>query len=76
LIEDRGPDRILLGQEQLEIVFEALAEVSQRTRDIFVLYRLENMKQRDIAALYGVSVSAIEKHVVKALAHLTERFER
>ena len=41
-----------------------------------MLYRIEKMKQHEIAALYGLSHGAVEKHLVKAMAYLTERFER
>jgi RNA polymerase sigma-70 factor (ECF subfamily) len=73
LIEDRAPERVLLARESLAEVMRVLDELSERTRDVFILYRLENMRQREIAALFGVSVSAIEKHIIKATAHLTRR---
>lgn len=73
LIEDRAPERVLLARESLAEVMRALDELGERTRDVFILYRLENMRQREIAALFGVSVSAIEKHIIKATAHLTRR---
>ncbi|MDE2306564.1 MAG: sigma-70 region 4 domain-containing protein, partial [Gammaproteobacteria bacterium] len=44
-----------------------------RTRDIFVLFRLEHMKQKDIAALYGIAQSTVEKHVMRAVMHLATR---
>ncbi|MDB5367476.1 MAG: polymerase subunit sigma-24 [Rhodospirillales bacterium] len=73
LIEDRAPERVLLARESLAEVMRVLDELGERTRDVFILYRLENMRQREIAALFGVSVSAIEKHIIKATAHLTRR---
>jgi RNA polymerase sigma-70 factor (ECF subfamily) len=73
LVEDRGPERVLLSREALIVAETALFELPTRTREIFVLFRFEHMSQREIAALYGVSVSAVEKHVAKALAHLSQR---
>ncbi len=73
LVEDRGPERVLIGRETLLAAVKALAELPARTREIFVLFRFESMSQREIAALYGVSVSAVEKHVARALAHLAQR---
>lgn len=73
LVEDRTPSRVLIGQEALSDVLRALDELNERTRDVFILFRLENMKQREIAQLFGLSVSAVEKHVTKALAHLALR---
>jgi len=70
LIEDLGPERVLLSQEALAAALQALEELGERTRDVFVLYRLEKMKQREIAALYGISVSSVEKYVARATEHL------
>lgn len=74
LVEDRGPERVLLSQESLTEVMRALDELGDRTRDIFMLFRLERMKHREIAALYGMTVSAVEKHIAKAGVHLSRRF--
>lgn len=73
-VEDRGPERVLLGKERLADVLAALDELGERTRNIFILFRLENMKQKDIAAVYGISPSTVEKHVMKAVMHLSLRF--
>jgi len=74
LVEDRGPERVLLSQESLAQVLRALDELGERTRDIFMLYRIEKMKHRDIAQIYGITVSAVEKHVARAGAHLLRKF--
>ena len=71
LIEDLGPERVLLSQEALAAALRALEELGERTRDIFVLYRLEKMKQREIAALYRISVSSVEKSIARASEHLS-----
>ena len=55
-------------------MLRALDELGERTRDIFMMYRLEKMKHRDIAALYGITVSAVEKHIAKAGVHLLQTF--
>ena len=73
LVEDRSPERVLLGEATLTEVLAALAELGELTRNVFILYRLENMQQKDIAALYGIGQSTVEKHVMKAMLHLTAR---
>ncbi len=73
-VEDRGPERVLQGYESLSEVLRTLDELSERTRDIFILFRLENMKQRDIALAFGITVKAVEKHVLKAVTHLARRW--
>lgn len=72
-VEERDPERVLLGRDSLRSVLDALAELGERTRDIYVLFRLENLKQRDIAALYGISVSTVEKEIMRATLHLAAR---
>lgn len=55
-------------------VLQALEALGERTRDVFVLYRLEKMKHREIAALYGISVSSVEKYVARATERLSQVF--
>lgn len=74
LVEDRGPERVLLGRESIVEVLKCLDELGERTKNIFILFRLEGMRQKDIAALYGVGVTTVEKHVMKAVLHLATRF--
>jgi RNA polymerase sigma factor (sigma-70 family) len=73
-VEDRGPERVLQGCESLAEVLASLATLGDRTRDIFILFRLENMKQREIAELFGMTQKAVEKHVLKAVTHLARVF--
>jgi RNA polymerase sigma factor (sigma-70 family) len=75
LTVDLSPERVVLGERTLADVLAALQELGERTQAIFYLYRLENLKIREIAAIYGISASAVEKQVSKALLHLTRRQE-
>ncbi len=68
--EDFDPHRILAGKEELRAATEALLSLPERTRTIFVLHRLEGRKSREVAAQLGISVSAVEKHMVRATQHL------
>lgn len=76
LAENLSPERVLLGRDTLQEALRSLEELGERTHDIFVLFRLENMKQKEIAALYGISQSAVEKHVLRAVLHLATRYGR
>lgn len=73
-VEERDPDRVLQAKESLATVLAALRQLPERTRTIFVLFRLENMKQREIADMLGISVRTVEQHVVRASVHLRDRF--
>jgi RNA polymerase sigma factor (sigma-70 family) len=74
LVMDLSPERVLLSRESLEDVIRTLDELGERTRDIFILFRLERMKQKEIAALLGIGQSTVEKHVMKAVLHLAARY--
>lgn len=72
-IEPIDPGRVLAGREELGRVAGVLRELPERTRSIFILYRIESMKKRDIASSYGISVSAVDKHLMKAMALVLDR---
>lgn len=74
-IEVLSPERVVQARQSLQTVWSALEDLGERTRDIFLLHRLENMKYREIADLYGVSQSAVEKHMIKALAYIAKHME-
>jgi RNA polymerase sigma factor (sigma-70 family) len=74
LVEAISPERVLLSEDSLADVLRCLQELGELTRNIFILFRLENMKQKDIAALYGIGQSTVEKHVIKAVLHLANRY--
>ena len=74
LVEGLSPERVLISKDSLADVLRTLDELGERTRDIFVLFRLERMKQKDIAALFGIAQSTVEKHVMRATLHLATRY--
>ena len=65
-----GPDEALLGREALGKVSAVLMTLPERTRQVFILRRLEELSFREIAQRLGVSVSAVEKHLARAVAAL------
>lgn len=70
-----SPERVLLGEEAVEMVVAVLRALPQRTRDVFVLRAMEKRKYLEIADLLGISVRAAEKHMAKALAQLGRALE-
>jgi RNA polymerase sigma-70 factor (ECF subfamily) len=70
------PGEIFEGREALCVVILALKELPERTRVIFILARLEHMRQSEIARRLGVSLNTVEKHLQKAAGYLGERVGR
>ena len=65
-------DEVIAARERLVRVREGLAKLPARTREIFLMHRIEGLKYREIAAKFGISQSAVEKHIAKAMLFLTE----
>ena len=64
------PARILESRSQVETLLAILQTLPERTRTIFILYRIENMSQDAIAQTFGISVSAVKQQVAKAMGAL------
>jgi RNA polymerase sigma-70 factor (ECF subfamily) len=68
---DFDPERIVSGREDVAAATAALLSLPERTRTVFLLRRLDGVPARDVAAQLGVSISAVEKHMVRAVRHLS-----
>jgi RNA polymerase sigma-70 factor (ECF subfamily) len=68
-----GPEQILIGQQSLRAAGFILLELPERTRRVFILRRLEGLPYQEIGQRLGLSVSAVEKHMQRAVRHLVTR---
>lgn len=66
--------RVFEDREALLRLADIVNELPERTREIFLLNRLDRLTNSQLAARYRISVSAIEKHMTRALAHLRSQF--
>lgn len=73
--EVSSPIRVLQGKQSLERVFRVLSQLTVRQRDVFVLHRFEEMTYSQIAAHLGISVGAVEKHMMKVIARIHQHLE-
>jgi RNA polymerase sigma-70 factor (ECF subfamily) len=62
----------LLARQQLALVQRLIDRLPERTRTIFRRFRLGGEPQRQIAADIGISTSAVEKHLARAYAEISE----
>lgn len=69
-IEERCPERVLKGKQELALALQALNELPERTMRVFKLHRFERVSHAAIAADIGISVSAVEKHIMRATRHM------
>jgi RNA polymerase sigma-70 factor (ECF subfamily) len=71
-----GPADFLDAREMLEAYETALLKLAPKTRRIFLLHRREGLTYAQIAAEAGLSVSGVEKHMMKAIAHIDRALGR
>lgn len=71
--EEPDCNRVYEGRKHLDQLLAALHELPQRTSQVFLLQRYEGSTYTAIAKQLGISVSAVEKHMMRALLHLQTR---
>ena len=74
--EPIDPARLLGAKQDLQAVILVLLQLPERTRTVFILRRLEGRRFQDIATDLGISVSAVEKHMVRAIHQLSLEMEK
>ena len=69
------PERQVLGQEAVERLIAALYGLPERTRNVWVLYHLEDLPHVEIARQLSIAQSTVEKHMSRANAYLLKTLE-
>jgi RNA polymerase sigma factor (sigma-70 family) len=67
----RLQDEVIAARARLARVNEGLAKLPPRMREIFLMHRLDGMNYREIAVHFGISQSAVEKQIAKAVLFLS-----
>ncbi len=65
-----SPEQTIGSAELYERYLQVLDELSPKARTVFILHRYEGFAYSQIAEHCGMSVSAVEKHMMKALARM------
>lgn len=73
--DEPSPEARVDSTQRLEIMVDALNELPVSCREAFVLNKLHGVGHRDIARQLGVSISMVEKHVMRAMAHCEVRLQ-
>ena len=63
----------LIASEQLALVWQTVAQLSERQRTIFVLRFVEEMDLGEISAATNLPVSTVKSHLYRALANIRKR---
>ncbi|MEQ8392691.1 MAG: RNA polymerase sigma factor [Thalassospira sp.] len=68
-----SPEQIVGEQSELDYVKRALGELPEKTRNIFILVRVDGLTYRQTAEKLNISDSSVQKHVARAIAHVMRR---
>lgn len=63
------PEMVAVYRQDLRIVADALAELPERSRRAFELYRLDGLRQREIAEKLGVSATLVNFMIRDVMEH-------
>lgn len=66
-------DELVIARQALRRTSLLLMELPERTRFVFVLSRMEDLSNREIAVRLGISLSGVEKHMQRAMRHLVAK---
>ncbi|MDR6709305.1 RNA polymerase sigma-70 factor (ECF subfamily) [Novosphingobium sp. 1748] len=68
-------DRLELA-DVMRIYRRALSELSDKTRQAFLLHRVEELTYKEIGERLGLSIPTVQYHVARALAHIDAALEQ
>ena len=69
------PECTLLYKELQEQVDAVINTLPLRCREVFIMSRFDKKKNREIAEALGISTTAVEKHIAKALMTFSKYFK-
>ncbi|MCU1318753.1 MAG: polymerase, sigma-24 subunit, subfamily [Edaphobacter sp.] len=70
---DSSAEARLIAKNQLTLVWEVVAQLSQRQRSIFLLRFVEELELSEISIVTGLPVSTVKSHLYRALATIRAR---
>jgi RNA polymerase sigma-70 factor (ECF subfamily) len=70
------PDKAAGIRQELEILADALRDLPEKYRVVFLLSRCEGFTMREIATQLNINESAVEKQIAKGMRHCRAYLER
>lgn len=73
---DGDPHQLLEARQLLARHEAAVLKLRPKTREVYLRHRIDGQTYAEIAAALGIGVSAVEKHMMKAIAAVDRRLGR
>lgn len=70
-----GADYVCLEHELAEQINKVMNDLPARCREVFVLSRMDGLKNKEIALQLNISTTMVEKHIAKAIAVFSAKFK-
>jgi len=70
-----SPDRIYEKKELQENLMQAIEQLPEKTRIVFMMSRFNKLKYNEIAERLEISIKTVESHIGKALKILRKNFK-
>jgi RNA polymerase sigma factor (sigma-70 family) len=74
LIDEVSPERQLSARQQLQELSAAFNALPDKCREVVWLQRVEGLSQKEIGARLNITVGTVQKHALKGIRLLAERF--
>jgi RNA polymerase sigma-70 factor (ECF subfamily) len=70
------PEEALLVRQRDDVLRQAIDNLPEKTRAVFLLYHVENLSYREIAGRLAISPRTVEYHLREALARCRDHAQR
>lgn len=75
MVDTLDPYRIASAREAIGLLWTSIQALPEPTRQIFILYAVENIQKQSIADSFDLHLRTVEKHISKALVLLSRKIE-
>lgn len=69
-------DEELMAQQKLKHCCDAVADMPEQCRQVFLLRKVHALSHKEIAAQLGLSTSTVEKHIARGVDRFTSYMEK
>ena len=70
---ESSPEARLIASQQLALVWEAVGQLSERQRSVFLLRFVDELELSEIALITGLPISTVKSHLYRALHAIRAR---